>query len=113
MRRRCGLARCTGGTGITLTAGDSLEAVAEGSAVSAFEAPLFSLALAGFYQVLEAPRALNRRLAAFGATAVPLHPQLVFPLPRHAQVRKLIHDSFSHVCLSAHKPANSINLSPV
>src|SRR5271169_2213766 len=94
------LTRRAGGTGLALPARDRLEPVAEGAAVAAFEAALFSLALPGLDQVLETPRALNRRLAAFGAPSVPLHPQLVFPLPRHAQLRKLIHDSFSHVCLS-------------
>ena len=51
-----------------------LELVAQRIVIAAFETAFGALALARFNQVFEAARPLNGRLAALGATLVPLHP---------------------------------------
>jgi hypothetical protein len=48
--------------------------------VSAFHAKLFSLPLPLLNHVLQAADTLNERSAAFGATLVPLHSQLILSL---------------------------------
>jgi hypothetical protein len=64
--------------------------------VAALEAPFLTLALSRFYQVLQTPRTLHRRLPALSAAPVALHSQLVFPLPRNRQASELVFDAFSH-----------------
>jgi hypothetical protein len=46
--------------------------------------------------MLETARSLHGSLAAFGATLVALHSQLIFALPRNGHTRKLVFDAFSH-----------------
>lgn len=74
-----------------------LQFVTERAVVTAFEAAFLSLAFAGFYQMFQTTRALNRRFAALRAPLVPLHAQLIFSLPRNGQKRELVFDAFSHV----------------
>lgn len=56
------------------------ELVAQGIVITALQPSFLSLTLARLYEVLKAPGPLCRRLTAFGATAIALHPQLIFAL---------------------------------
>jgi hypothetical protein len=58
-----------------------------------------ALPLPSFDEVLQTLPTANRGLAADDAPVVALHPQLVTPLPRNRQVRKLIFNALSHVLL--------------
>jgi chromate transport protein ChrA len=73
-----------------------LQFVTESAVVPAFEATLFSLAFASFYQVFQTTRALDGLLTALRATLVPLHAQLIFSLARNSQIRELVFNAFSH-----------------
>jgi hypothetical protein len=72
------------------------EFVTQGVIVAPLKAAFLSLALARFDQMLQASGSLRYWFTAFRAAAVPLHPQLVFPLPRNRQVGELIDNSVSH-----------------
>src|SRR5262245_35053985 len=72
------------------------QAIAERAIVTALEAALFALALAGHDQVFQAARAKLGQLAAFGATLVALHSQLIFALPRNGQAREFVFDAGFH-----------------
>jgi hypothetical protein len=50
--------------------------------------------------MLEASGSLDRLFAAFRASLVSLHAELIFPLPGDWQIRELIFDPFSHLLLS-------------
>ena len=73
-----------------------LQFVAESAVVTAFQAALFTLAFAGFYQVFQTTRPLDRLFTALRAPLVPLHPQLIFSLTRNSQIRELVFNAFSH-----------------
>jgi hypothetical protein len=77
--------------------GNALQLVAQRPVVAAFEPALFPLAFPRLDKVLETPRALNCRLAAFGAPFVSLHAQLILALPRDRQMRELVFYASSHV----------------
>lgn len=70
--------------------------------VPSFESPFGALTLPGMNQMLQAARPNRRRLSAFGATAIPLHAQLVLPLPRNRQVRELVSNTLSHKLCGHH-----------
>ena len=57
-----------------------LKLVAQGSVVTPLQTAFFALTFPGFDQVLEAPGALDRLFAAFRASLVSLHAELIFPL---------------------------------
>jgi hypothetical protein len=57
---------------------------------------LLALPFPGFDQVLQTAGALDGSLAALCATLVALHAQLIFPLPRHRQVRELVRNDLWH-----------------
>jgi hypothetical protein len=78
----------------------SLQLVAEGIVVTPLEAAFLALTLSRFDKVLQATRSLCGRGAALGAAFVPLHPQLILPLPRYRQLRELILNRLSHVTFS-------------
>jgi hypothetical protein len=46
--------------------------------------------------MFQTARRLHGRLAAFGATLVALHSQLIFALPRNGQTRELVFNALSH-----------------
>jgi hypothetical protein len=73
-----------------------LQFVAKGAVVTAFESAFLALAFAGFDQVFQTSRSLNRLLAALRAPFVPLHAQLIFSLARNSQSRELVFNAFSH-----------------
>src|ERR1035437_7496628 len=79
----CSCVRCLGSYGQRATgrppplfAGRRFQPVAQRAVVAALQAPFLALALARFYQVLQTPRTLHRRLAALSATPVAFHSQL-------------------------------------
>jgi hypothetical protein len=74
-----------------------LQPVAQRIVVTALEPALLALAFARDDQVLQAARPPRRRLAALGAAPIPLHPQLVLPLPRYVQLREFVLDACSHI----------------
>jgi hypothetical protein len=76
---------------------DRFQFVAERAVIAAFQAALAALTLAGFDQVFQTPRAFDRRFPAFGAAAIALHAQLVFPLARDGQRREFVLYPCSHV----------------
>jgi hypothetical protein len=76
--------------------GRSFQPVAQRALITPLEAPLLTLTLSRFDQVLQTPRTLHRRLPALSAAPVALHSQLVFPLPRNRQAGELVFDAFSH-----------------
>jgi hypothetical protein len=53
--------------------------------------------------VFQTAGSLDGRFAAFGATLVALHPQLIFALPRNRQTRKLVLNTLSHGCSKARR----------
>ena len=75
---------------------NGFQPIAQGVEISSLQTAFLTLAFPGFDQVLQTPRSLNRRLTAFGASLVPLHAQLILPLPRYGQVRVLVLNSPSH-----------------
>jgi hypothetical protein len=46
--------------------------------------------------MFQTARRLHGRFAAFGATLVALHSQLIFALPRNGQMRELVFNALSH-----------------
>jgi hypothetical protein len=75
---------------------DGLQFVAESAVVAPFEPALFALTFAGFYQVFQTTRPLDRCLTTLRAPFVPLHAQLIFSLARNSQRRELVFNAFSH-----------------
>jgi hypothetical protein len=75
---------------------NGLQFVAESAVVAAFESAFLPLAFAGFHQVFQTTRSLNRWLTALRAPLVPLHAQLVLSLARNGQICELVFNAFSH-----------------
>ena len=73
-----------------------LQLVTESAVITAFESAFLALPFAGFYQVFQTTRPLDRWLTALRAPLVSLHPQLIFSLARNSQVCELVFDAFSH-----------------
>jgi hypothetical protein len=78
---------------------DAFESIAQRPEVPPFETSLFPLSFTRSNQVLQTARTHNGRFAAFGATLVAPHSQLIFPLPRNGQLRKFILNPCSHLTL--------------
>ena len=76
--------------------GHGLEPITQSVRVSALQSPFLALALAGFDQVLHAPRALGSGRATLRAAPISLHPKLILPLPGNRQVGELVSNRFSH-----------------
>jgi hypothetical protein len=76
--------------------GHRLELIAQSIIVAPLEAAFLPLPFAGFDQVLQAAGALRGWFAAFGATPVSLHAQLVLPLAGNRQLRELVLNRSSH-----------------
>jgi hypothetical protein len=72
------------------------EAITQRAVVAALEASFLALPLPGLDQVLQTARALDSRFTALGAAPIPLHAQLIFPLPRDRQICEFVFDSLSH-----------------
>jgi len=51
--------------------------------------------------MFQTARRLYGWFAAFGATLVALHSQLIFALPRNGQMRELVFNALSHFCSKA------------
>src|SRR5262245_51667240 len=75
---------------------NGLQFVAQGPVVAPLQPALLALALTRFDQVLQTTRTLHCRLPTFCASAVPLHTQLILPLPGDGQICELIFYAFSH-----------------
>jgi hypothetical protein len=73
-----------------------LQLVAERIVITALQAAFLALPFTRLYQVFNAPRTLDSGLAAFAATMIALHTQLVLALSRYLQVCELINNRFSH-----------------
>src|SRR5690242_19470871 len=71
-----------------------LQFVAQGPVIAPLQPALLALAFARFDQVLQTTRPLHRRLPTFCASAVPLHTQLILPLPGDGQICELIFYAF-------------------
>src|SRR5262245_39812730 len=80
----------------TLASTPCLEFIAQRAVVSALEVAAQTLPLPRHHQVFDAARSLSRRLTAFRAPGIPLHPQLVLPLPRNWHRREFILDRCFH-----------------
>jgi len=75
---------------------NGLQFVAQRTVIAAFETAFLALTFAGFHQVFQTTRPLNRLLTAFRASFVPLHAQLIFSLARNSQRCELVFNAFSH-----------------
>jgi hypothetical protein len=83
--------------------GSRFKLVTERAVVTAFESAAFALAFASLDQVFQTAGGLDGGFAAFGATLVALHAQLIFALPRNRQTREFVLNTFSHDCSKARR----------